>query len=247
MRFQDRVAIVTGGAGGIGRATCLRLAEEGATVVVADIDADAARTTAAELATPGLAVQVDVGSPDSARELAATVTDVLGRVDVLVNNAGCDTIGPFADSDPATWQRLLTVNLMGTIACTHAVLPSLIEQGEGAIVCVASDAGRVGSSGEVVYSATKGGVIAFGKALAREVARHRIRVNSVAPGPTDTPFLNGFGGDLEKILNGMIRATPLRSLAQPEQIAAAIAFLASADADFITGQTVSVSGGLTMV
>jgi len=178
--------------------------------------------------------------------MVQTVEQCLGPIDVLVNNAGWDRIGPFIDSDEALWDRLLAVNLKGPIACSHAVLPGMIERRQGRIVCVASDAGRVGSSGEVVYSATKGGVIAFAKALAREVARHGILVNCVAPGPTDTPFLQGFGGN-ERILEAMTKATPLRRLARPEEIAAAISFLASADAGFITGQTLSVNGGLTML
>ena len=171
----------------------------------------------------------------------------LGPIDVLVNNAGWDQVGRFVDSDPATWDRVLAINLRGQIACAHAVLPGMLERRRGRIICVASDAGRVGSSGEVVYSAAKGGVIAFAKALAREVARWQITVNCVAPGPTDTPFLDAFrqAGD-ERIVEAMVKATPLRRLARPEEIAGAIAYLASEEAAFITGQTLSVSGGLTM-
>ena len=235
------VAIVTGGGSGIGRATARRLVAGGYDVAVADLD-----LAAAEATDGALAVQVDIADTVAVRSMVSTVEQRLGPVDVLVNNAGFDRIGPFIDSDEALWDRLLAVNLKGPIACSHAVLPGMIERGGGRIICVASDAGRVGSSGEVVYSATKGGVIAFAKALAREVARHGILVNCIAPGPTDTPFLRGFGGN-ERILDAMTKATPLRRLAQPEEIAAAIAFLASPDAGFITGQTLSVNGGLTMM
>ncbi|MGI8970929.1 MAG: SDR family NAD(P)-dependent oxidoreductase [Dehalococcoidia bacterium] len=235
------MAIVTGGGSGIGRATAKRLASDGFDVVVADLNLEAAKETGG-----ALAVQVDVSDMAGVRRMLQDVNQQLGPVDLLVNNAGWDRVGPFIDSDEAVWDRLLAVNLKGPIACSHAVLPGMIERRQGRIICVASDAGRVGSSGEVVYSATKGGVIAFAKALAREVARHGVLVNCVAPGPTDTPFLQGFGGN-ERILEAMTKATPLRRLAQPEEIAAAISFLASADAGFITGQTLSVNGGLTML
>jgi 2-hydroxycyclohexanecarboxyl-CoA dehydrogenase len=173
----------------------------------------------------------------------------VGPIDVLVNNAGWDRVQRFVDSDEAFWDRVLAINLKGQIACAHAVLPGMIERQQGRIICVASDAGRVGSSGEVVYSAAKGGVIAFTKAVAREVARFNICVNAVAPGPADTPFLKIFSEDPsnERIVEAMVRATPLRRLAQPVDVAGVIAFLASDDAAFMTGQTVSVSGGLTML
>ena len=235
------IAIVTGGGSGIGRATARRLTRDGYQVAVADLNLQAAQDTGC-----ALALEVDVADVEAVRRMVAAVTNQLGSVDLLVNNAGWDRIGPFMDSDEALWDRLLAVNLKGPIACAHAVLPGMIERHAGRIVCVASDAGRVGSSGEVVYSATKGGVIAFAKALAREVARHGILVNCVAPGPTDTPFLQAFGGS-ERILEAMTKATPLRRLAQPDEIAAAVAFFASPDAAFITGQTLSVNGGLTML
>jgi 2-hydroxycyclohexanecarboxyl-CoA dehydrogenase len=177
------------------------------------------------------------------------MVEQVGPVDVLVNNAGWDHIARFVDTDEAFWDRVLAINLKGQIACAHAVLPGMIERKSGRIICVASDAGRVGSSGEVVYSAAKGGVIAFSKGLAREVARYGICVNAVAPGPADTPFLKIFSEDPanERIVEAMVRATPLRRLAQPDDVAGVIAFLASDDAAFMTGQTVSVSGGLTML
>ncbi|HLG69355.1 MAG TPA: 3-oxoacyl-ACP reductase FabG [Chloroflexota bacterium] len=235
------IALVTGGGSGIGRATSRRLAADGYQVAVADLNLAAAQETGG-----ALAVQVDVSDVAGVRAMVQTVEDRLGPIDLLVNNAGWDRIGPFMESDEELWDRLLAVNLKGPIACSHAVLPKMIERKQGRIICVASDAGRVGSSGEVVYSATKGGVIAFAKALAREVARHGILVNCVAPGPTDTPFLQAFASS-ERILEAMTKATPLRRLAQPDEIAAAISFLASPDAAFITGQTLSVNGGLNML
>jgi 2-hydroxycyclohexanecarboxyl-CoA dehydrogenase len=243
MRLDGRVALITGGAGGIGSATASRLAAEGASIVVADVDVSAAERVAAELG--GRAVWVDVTSVDSIRQMVQQV----GPIDVLVNNAGWDRVQRFVDSDEAFWDRVLAINLKGQIACAHAVLPGMIERQQGRIICVASDAGRVGSSGEVVYSAAKGGVIAFTKAVAREVARFNICVNAVAPGPADTPFLKIFSEDPsnERIVEAMVRATPLRRLAQPVDVAGVIAFLASDDAAFMTGQTVSVSGGLTML
>lgn len=252
MRLQEQVVIVTGAGSGIGRATARRLVEEGAKVAVADLNPEAAQETVVQIKGSGgtaLAVQVDITSAESARQMVQRAEAELGPIDVLVNNAGWDKIESFINTDEALWEKLLMINLKGPIACTHAVLPGMIARRHGRIVCVASDAGRVGSSGEVVYSAAKGGVIAFAKALAREVARYGICINCVAPGPTETPFLEAFkaGSGGERIVEAMIKATPLRRLARPEEIATAIAFLASPDAAFITGQTISVSGGLTMV
>jgi 2-hydroxycyclohexanecarboxyl-CoA dehydrogenase len=252
MRLQNQVVIVTGSGSGIGRATAKRLVEEGAKVAVADLNLQAAQETVVQIKAGGgmaLAVHVDVTSAESARQMVQRTETELGPVDVLVNNVGWDKVESFINTDEALWEKLLMINLKGPMACTHAVLPGMIARRRGRIVCVASDAGRVGSSGEVVYSAAKGGVIAFAKALAREVARYGICINCVAPGPTDTPFLEAFktGSGGERIVEAMIKATPLRRLARPEEIATAIAFLASPDAAFITGQTLSVSGGLTMV
>jgi 2-hydroxycyclohexanecarboxyl-CoA dehydrogenase len=243
MRLNGRVAVITGGAGGIGSATASRLATEGASVVVADVDLSAAERVAAELG--GRAVEVDVTAVESISKMVQQV----GPIDVLVNNAGWDRVQRFVDTDEVFWDKVLAINLRGQIACAHAVLPGMIERKQGRIICVASDAGRVGSSGEVVYSAAKGGVIAFSKALAREVARFGICVNAVAPGPADTPFLKIFSEDPgnERIVEAMVRATPLKRLAQPSDVAGVIAFLASEDAAFMTGQTISVSGGLTML
>jgi 2-hydroxycyclohexanecarboxyl-CoA dehydrogenase len=245
MRLDGRVAVITGGAGGIGRATAARLAAEGARVVVADLELGAAQRVAEELGAAATGVCVDVTSVDSIRQMVQHA----GPIDVLVNNAGWDRVQRFVDTDEAFWDKVLAINLKGQIACAHAVLPGMIERKQGRIICVASDAGRVGSSGEVVYSAAKGGVIAFTKAVAREVARFGICVNAVAPGPADTPFLKIFSEDPsnERIVEAMVRATPLRRLALPVDVAGVIAFLASDDAAFMTGQTVSVSGGLTML
>lgn len=237
MRFEGRSALVTGGASGIGLAAVRRLVSEGATVAAVDRGADAADT----LQDLGVAIlAVDISH-------ATRVAEVIGGhgvVDVLVNCAGWDRAMPFMDTELEFWREVLDINLLGPIAVTHAVLRAMPDG--GAIVNVASDAGRVGSSGEVVYSAAKGGVIAFTKALAREVARRGIRVNAVAPGPTETPFLDAFDESGE-LAEAMKRQTPLRKLGTADEVAAAICFLASDDASHITGQVLSVSGGLTMV
>ncbi|HZD06055.1 MAG TPA: SDR family oxidoreductase, partial [Longimicrobiales bacterium] len=204
MTADGRVAIVTGGAGGIGSATTERLVSEGAVVAVADHNRERAEALVVSMEGPGRAfvAPVEVTDVDSVRATVRSVEEEAGPVDLLVNTAGWDRIGPFVDSDADMWDQALAVNLFGPIACTHAVLGGMMERGSGVIVSVASDAGRVGSSGEVVYSAAKGGVIAFTKAVAREVARYGIRVNCVAPGPTDTPFLDIFEGQ-EKIIEGI--------------------------------------------
>ena len=240
-----RTALVTGAARGIGAAIATELAGAGARVAVADIDLDAARATAEQLP-DAIAVHLDVSSVASTRAAVQQVTEDLGPIDVLVNNAGIDVVGPFLESTEEAWDRLLAVNLKGPIAMARAVLDGMVERGSGRIVNVASDAGRVGSSGEVVYSATKGGVIAFTKALAREVARHGITVNCVCPGPTDTALLGQLAEASPRVHEGLVRAIPLRRIAQPADIAPVVAFLASDAAAYMTGQTVSVSGGLTM-
>ena len=249
-RFAGQAAIVTGGGGGIGRATALRLAAEEARVAVADIREDAAAAVAAEIGEAGgtaIPIRVDVTDRAQAAAMAAACVDAFGQVDVLVSNAGWDRAMPFMESDEDLWDRVIAVNYRGHLACTQAVLEHMIGRGSGRIVTVASDAGRVGSSGEAVYSGAKGGVIAFTKALAREVARHGVAVNCVAPGLVDTPLLSGIAGDNEKLIESITRTIPLRRLGRPEEIALAIAFLASPDAAYITGQTLSVNGGLTMM
>jgi 2-hydroxycyclohexanecarboxyl-CoA dehydrogenase len=248
MRLEGRIALVTGGASGIGAATARRLAAEGARVAVADIDLDGARLVAGEI--DGLAVQMDVSDAPSVSAGVSAAVAGLGEVDVLVNNAGTDRFAFFVNTDEALWDFVLGVNLRGTIAVTHAVLDGMQRRGRGAIVNVASEAGRVGSQGSVVYSAAKAGVIGFTRAVARESSRFGVRVNAVAPGPIDTPLLNAAPAELgeigERLKAGMIAATSMRRIGQPEEVAAAIAFLASDDASFVTGQTINVSGGLSM-
>jgi 2-hydroxycyclohexanecarboxyl-CoA dehydrogenase len=245
-----RVAIVTGAARGIGHAIAARLARAGMDVALCDIDAAAAKRAAEPLAgggTRALGVALDVSDGAAVRDAFARVAAELGPVDVLVNNAGIDKIEPFVESREETWDRLIAVNLKGTILCCRAALDGMIERSRGCIVNLGSDAGRVGSSGEAVYSATKGGVIAFSKTLAREVARHGIRVNCVCPGPTDTALLAQVNEYSPKLYEGLTRAIPLRRIGEPDEIAATVAFLVSDDARYITGQTVSVNGGLTMI
>lgn len=243
MRLPDRAALVTGGASGIGAAICRALAAEGAMVLVADIAEEAGRGVADEL--PGATfVPLDVTNAAQVGEVVAGA----GAVDILVNCAGADVIKPFIQTDEALWTWLVELNFLGFLRTTHAVLPGMVERGRGRIVNIASDAGRVGSTGEAVYSGCKGGMIAFTKSLAREVARNQVTVNAVCPGPTDTPATRAnleSGG--EKLVTAMTRAIPLGRLGEPADVAAAVAFLASDDACFITGQTLSVSGGLSMV
>jgi 2-hydroxycyclohexanecarboxyl-CoA dehydrogenase len=247
MRLDGRIALVTGGGSGIGAATARRLAAEGARVGVADIDLEGARTVAAEI--DGEAVAMDVSDAASARAGVEAVETALGPVAILVNNAGADRFAYFVQTDETLWDFVLGVNLRGTIAVTHAVLDGMQRRGGGAIVNVASEAGRVGSQGSAVYSAAKAGVIGFTRAVAREAARFNVRVNAVAPGPIDTPLLNCAPEQLgelgERLRQGMIAATSMRRIGQPEEVAAAIAFLACEDASFMTGQTLNVSGGLS--
>jgi 2-hydroxycyclohexanecarboxyl-CoA dehydrogenase len=244
MRLEGRTALITGGGSGIGAATARRLAAEGASVVIADLNEDGAREVAGEL--DGLAVAMDVadpGSVDAAVQLA-------GPVDVLVNNAGTDVPGFFLNTNEQMWDVVIAVNLRGTMSVSRAVIPGMYERGRGSIVNVASEAGRVGSQMSCAYSAAKAGVIGFTKALARESARYKVRVNAIAPGPIDTPLLNAAPevlGELgARLKQGMIDATVMRRIGTPDEVAAAIAFLACEDSSYVTGQTLGVSGGLSM-
>ena len=211
-----------------------------------DLSRHDAEATAADLGEPAIGVELDVTSDDSIRRAVEEVHERLGPIDVLVNNAGWDVLEPFLDSRPETWDRVLAINLRGPIAVTRAVLESMVERGAGRIVSVASDAGRVGSSGEAVYSGAKAGIMGFSRTIAREVAARGINVNTVCPGPTNTPLLRSMAETNPKLIAALSRAVPFGRPAEPAEIAAAVAFLASDDAAFITGQTLSVSGGLTM-
>jgi 2-hydroxycyclohexanecarboxyl-CoA dehydrogenase len=244
--LEGKIVFVTGGARGIGRAIVLRLAAEGARVAVADLDEAGARATAAEAGKGAVGIRMDVSRGDEVRAGVADAERRLGPIDVLVNNAGWDKMEPFVQSSEETWDKVIAINLKGPILCARAVLDGMIERKRGRIVSISSDAGRVGSSGEAVYSAAKAGIIGFSKTLARELARHQINVNVVCPGPTNTQLLADVAGQNPKIADALKRAVPFGRVGEPEDIANAVAFLASDDAAFITGQTLSVSGGLTM-
>jgi 2-hydroxycyclohexanecarboxyl-CoA dehydrogenase len=249
--LADRVAIVTGGASGIGRAIVETLARAGAMVAVADVNGAGALDVARAVEAAGgraAAFPVDITDVPAVGRMVDDVGARCGTVHILVNCAGWDRPMPFVDTTPEFWDRILAINLKGPMACTHAVLPQMIAKGYGKIVFIASDAGRVGSSGEAVYSAAKGGIIAFTKTIAREVARHLINVNCVCPGPSDTPlFQTEFIAGNPKLAEGLRRVIPWGRLGLPDDVAPAVAFLASDEAGFITGQTLSVSGGLTMI
>jgi 2-hydroxycyclohexanecarboxyl-CoA dehydrogenase len=249
MRLEGRIALVTGGAGGIGAATCRRLGAEGARVAVTDMNAAGAKDVAGEL--NGMSYELDVRDGESIAAAVRAAEEELGPIDILVNNAGYDEFGFFVNTDEAMWDRVLGVNLRGVIAVTHAVLPGMQERRGGRIVNVASEAGRVGSSGSGIYSAAKAGVIGFTKAIARESARYGVTCNAVAPGPIETPLLmqapQVLGDVGQKLVDTMVGSTVLRRLGQPDEVAAAITFLASDDASFVTGQALGVSGGLAMI
>lgn len=242
-----KVAIVTGAASGIGKGIARRLAAEGARVVIADLNEEAAKTTAAELGPEAMGVAVDVADRATVDTMVETVIERHGVIDVLVNNAGWDKIGPFLEQDPAIWDRIININLVGVLNCSQAVALQMKDQGQGTIINVGSDAARVGSSGEAVYSAAKGGIVAFTKTLARETARYGLTANAVCPGPADTPLFAQISEENPKLRTALERSIPLRRLAQPEDLANAVSFLASPRSAYITGQTLSVSGGLTML
>lgn len=246
------VVIVTGAGGGIGGATARRFAEEGASVGVLDRDGATAAATASAIADAGgraLAVQCDITELDGVRAAIDAVEAALGPVGALVNNAGWDVFKPFLQTVPEEWTKLIDINLVGVLNMHYAVLPGMVERGYGRVVNVASDAARVGSSGEAVYAACKAAITGLTKTLAREHARHGITLNVVCPGPTDTNLFAGFlegAGNPEKLRAAFERSVPLGRIGRPDDLPGAICFLASDDAAFITGQTISVSGGLTM-
>lgn len=246
MELEDKTVIVTGGASGIGRASALLCAREGARVVVGDIDEAGGRAVAAEAAKEGLRLSylpLDLTDKGSVDGFVAAFQREAAAAHGLVNAAGWDMIQPFLENPPEMWDRVIAINLLGAIRLTRGVLPPMVEARSGKIVNIASDAGRVGSTGETVYAAAKGGLIAFTKSLAREMARYRINVNCVCPGPTDTPL---FQRQPERMRDALTRAIPFRRIAQPEEIAEAVLFFLSRRTDYITGQVLSVSGGLTM-
>jgi len=251
-RFQDKTVIVTGGGGGIGGATSRRFAQDGARVAVFDMNLEAAEAVAAQIRADGgqaQAFRCDITDRPGVDAAVAAVVERFGPVDVLVNNAGWDVFKPFTKTEPAQWDKLIAINLTGALHMHHAVLPGMAARKAGRIVNIASDAARVGSSGEAVYAACKGGLVAFSKTIAREHARHGITVNVVCPGPTDTALFAEYkegAGNPEKLMDAFTRSIPLGRIGQPNDLPGAILFFASDDAAFVTGQVLSVSGGLTM-
>jgi 2-hydroxycyclohexanecarboxyl-CoA dehydrogenase len=246
MRLEGKVAVVTGAASGIGRATAEKLAAAGAHVLLGDIAADAGEAVAVRLRERGLRadfILLDVTDPASIEAFRRDTAHRAAHVDIVANVAGWGKTEPFIKNTAEFWRKVVDLNLMGPIAVTRAFIEPMMERKSGKIVTVASDAGRVGSLGETVYSAAKGGAIAFTKALARETARFNVNVNCVCPGPTDTPLLAAVP---DKIKEAFIRVTPMQRLAQPAEVADAVLFFASDAASFVTGQVLSVSGGLTM-
>lgn len=251
-RFDGKTVVVTGGGGGIGGATCRRLAGEGAKVAVYDLNLEAAEKVAAGIRAAGgvaEAFRCDIADRAGVDVAVAATEAKLGPIDVLVNNAGWDIFKPFAKTEAAEWDKLISINLIGALNMHHAILPGMVARKYGRIVNIASDAARVGSSGEAVYAACKGGLVAFTKTIAREHARHNISANVICPGPTDTALLAGVAAGAanpEKLVEAFTKAIPLGRLGQPNDLAGAIAYMGSDDASFVTGQVLSVSGGLTM-
>jgi 2-hydroxycyclohexanecarboxyl-CoA dehydrogenase len=253
MKLQGKAALIAGGGGGIGRAVALALAHEGAKTAIADIVKDNARRVSGEIKTLGvdaMACQVDLTKKADVDRMVSEVLARFGQIDILVNCQGWDRLEPFVESNEETWEKLLAINFKSVLYTSRAILPQMISRGGGKIVNISSDAGRVGSSWEAVYAGAKGAVIAFSKTIAREVARYKINVNVVCPGLTETPLLQAVRSQSEqtaKIIEAVTKATPFRRPARPEEIAEAVLFFTSPAAEFITGQTLSVSGGLTMV
>ena len=248
--MSERTALVTGGGGGIGSAIGVALAADGHSVAIADLDLETARQSAGRIKAAGgrsAPIELDVTDGGAMTEAISSVERELGSIEILVNNAGWDELKPFVETDEAFWNRVIEINFKGCLQTTREVLPGMMERGYGRIVNIASDAARVGSSMESVYAGAKGAVIAFTKTIAREAARAGITANAVCPGPTRTPMLDRMAAEGgQKLVDALVRAVPMRRLAEPEDIAAAVAFLASDRAGYITGQTLSVSGGLTM-
>lgn len=250
--LKNKNVIVTGGGAGIGRAICLRFAEEGSVVGIFDIDEMGANETLQhieQIGGRGFTYRCDIADYDAVKQAVDNFESNTRSTDVLVNNAGWDQGGPFLTSTPDVWKKIVDINLYGPLNMHHVVVARMAERGHGKVINIASDAGRVGSSGESIYSACKGGVITFSKTLARELARSNIQINTICPGPTDTALFHSFAGEgeqAEKLKQGLQRAIPMKRLGQPEDYPGIVTFLASDDADYITGQTISVSGGLTM-
>ena len=248
MDLEDRVAIVTGAASGIGKAIAIRLGALGAKVVAADIDEAGATATATDIEAAGgaaMGVRADVTSIADARATVAAARERFGRLDILVNNAGWDRVEFFLENDPSHWDKVININLKGQMNFARAALEALVEQGEGGrIVNMASDTGRVGSMGEVCYSACKAGIIGFTKALARECVRAKVLVNAVAPGLTDTPLVAGLD---QKVMDAIVKTIPMRRMGDPSEPAEVVAFLVSGSNTYITGQVISVNGGANMV
>lgn len=250
--LQDKVALVTGGGSGIGRGIVQRLAEEGVRCGIVDLDAVNAEQVAREVRAAGGIAEVavaDIADYGAVQTAVDKLEHTLGDISVLVNNAGWDKPIPFLDTDPNFWRKVIDINLYGPLNMHHVVVPRMVASGGGRVVNIASDAARVGSSGEAVYSACKGGIVAFSKTLCRELARDGVLLNCICPGPSDTPLLASFddGGEGgSRLVEGLKRAIPLKRLGTPQDIAGLVAFLASDEASFIMGQTISVSGGLTM-
>ena len=248
--MTKKVAFITGAGRGIGREIARTLASKGMDIIVTDVNIDNANETVSIVEKEGgkaVAVYCDVTKLESVQEAVGASLAHFEKIDVLVNNAGWDKVEPFLKSEPSTWKLIVDINMMGQIHTCKEILPVMIKNGSGKVINIASDSGRVGSSGEAVYSAAKGGVIAFTKTMAREMARHKINVNCISPGPSNTPLFEEIGSYNEGIAAALEKAIPFRRLAQPSDIANGVAFLASEEADYVTGQTLSVNGGLAMV
>ena len=250
MDFKGRVAIVTGGASGIGKAVVLKLATLGAKVAIVDINEENANKVVDEvkkLGSEAIAIKTDISNYGETKEMAKKVYEKFGKIDVLINNAAWDKIEFFMNNEPKLWYKLIDINLKGPIHVTRAVLEYMTKQETGgSIVNVVSDAAKVGSTGEAVYSATKGGVYSFTKSIAREMARYNIRVNSTCPGPTQTPLFEDVVKTMPKVVESIKKSIPMKRVAAPEEQANAIVWLASDEASYITGQALSVNGGLNM-